>query len=384
MNNTSHQNTILIIDDDETNVKVLVDTLQKQGFETITARSGTMGIRRAKFALPNLILLDITMPGIDGFETCRRLKKDATLADIPIIFLTAKTEKDDVIAGLKLGAVDYVTKPFNQDELLTRVKTHLVLQTQKKQLQVQAEELRQVNEQLVQLNQEKNEFLSIAAHDLKNPIAVILGAVELIKDAIEVEELANKTKVIEFTNLITVSAERTFNLIINLLDVNIIESGKIRFNLKKVDIFPVLNEVVVEYTKKAKRKNIALHFTPTNSEYIAYVDIDMVHQILDNLISNAVKYSPFDKSVYIRIFTTKNANICCEVQDEGPGLSHQERVKLFRKFSRLTPKPTNGESSTGLGLFIVKKLVNAMGGEVWCESELGKGAKFVVEFMPAN
>ncbi|MDM8567711.1 sensor histidine kinase, partial [Candidatus Halobeggiatoa sp. HSG11] len=108
----------------------------------------------------------------------------------------------------------------------------------------------------------------------------------------------------------------------------------------------------------------------------------IVQQILDNLISNAIKYSPFGKNVYINIYKMKNTNICCEIQDEGPGLSSKEQTKLFQKFSRLTPLPTNNETSTGLGLFIVKKLITAMGGKIFCESELGEGTKFVVEFMP--
>ena len=124
-----------------------------------------------------------------------------------------------------------------------------------------------------------------------------------------------------------------------------------------------------------------MHFTPDNSMYFAYVDTKMVRQILDNLVSNAVKYSPFDKNIYIRIFTMENTNICCEIQDEGSGLSHEEQTKLFKKFIRLSPMPTNNENSTGLGLFIVKKLITAMNGKVWCESELGKGTKFVVEFL---
>lgn len=381
-NQMKNKPTILIVDDNPENLAVLGNIVTENGYIPGFATNGTMALASIKEEAPDLILLDVMMPDMDGFEVCRRLKQEATLADIPIIFLTAKTEKDDVIAGLKLGAVDYVTKPFNKKELLTRVETHLVLQTQKKQLQLQAEQLRQANEQLVQINQEKNEVLGIAAHDLKNPLSAIWGSIQMIDELIETEEFASKPEVTELANMINIGAEHTFNLINNLLDVNTIESGKIRFNLENVDIFPVLNRVVVEYTQKAKRKDITVHFTPTRREYVAYVDSSLVQQVLDNLVSNAVKYSPFDKNVYIRIFTTENATICCEVEDEGPGLSHEEQAQLFRKFSRLSPQPTNDESSSGLGLFIVKKWVNVMGGEVWCESELGHGAKFVVKFMP--
>jgi len=382
INQMNKKPTILIVDDNPENLSVLGSIVATNGYIPGFATNGTMALASIKEEAPDLILLDVMMPDMDGFEVCRRLKQDTALAEIPIIFLTAKTETDDVIAGLKLGAVDYVTKPFNKEELLTRVQTHLVLQTQQKQLQVQAEQLRQANEQLVQLDQEKNEFLGMAAHDLKNPLSAILGSIEMIDELIKTEQFASKLDVTELSEMIKTGAEHTFSLINNLLDVNAIESGKIRFNLENVDIFPVMSQIVAEYIQKAKRKNITIHFSPAHSEYVAYVDQNLVQQVLDNLVSNAVKYSPFDKNVSIRIFTTANATIGCEIQDEGPGLSHEEQAQLFTKFSRLSPQPTNDESSTCLGLFIVNKLINAMGGQVWCESELGHGSKFVVEFLP--
>ncbi|MEN8220621.1 MAG: hybrid sensor histidine kinase/response regulator [Pseudomonadota bacterium] len=381
MNINSPKNIILVIDDNATNIMVLVDCLKIHGFETITARNGAMGIRRAQFSQPDLILLDIKMAEMDGYEVCKRLKADEQTRYIPIIFISALSETFDKVKAFAVGGVDYVTKPFQKEEVLARVKTHLALQAQQKQLQTQAEKLQQANEQLVQLNQEKNEFLGIAVHDLKNPLSAILGTATLVEKSIKAEQFASKANVIKYANWIKGGAEHMFNIITNLLEVNAIDSGKIKLKLGKNNILPVLSHIVVEYTQKAKCKDITLDFTPANREYIAYVDINRVRQILDNLVSNAVKYSPFGKNVYIRILTTENATICCEIKDEGLGLSHEEQAKLFKKFSSLSPRPTNKENSTGLGLFIVKKLVTAMGGKVWCESELGKGSKFVVEFM---
>jgi len=195
------------------------------------------------------------------------------------------------------------------------------------------------------------------------------------------EKQLNSSQVIKYADWIKSNAEYMFNIIGNFLDVNIIDSGKIQLDFERHQILPLLTYIVTRYTQKAKCKEITLDFTHDNHEYIAYVDIKRVQQILENLISNAVKYSPFGKKVSIRISSTEKATICCEIQDEGPGLSHEDQAKLFNKFSRLSPQPTNNENSIGLGLFIVKKLVTAMGGKVWCESELGKGSKFIVEFM---
>jgi len=362
------KNNILIVDDIPANLQFLNLLLAKRGYQVRPAINGQVALKIAQKTLPDLILLDIKMPNMDGYEVCERLKADDKTREIPVIFISALSEVLDKVKAFSVGGVDYITKPFQEEEVLARIKTHLMLQTQKKQL--------------LQLNQEKNEFLGMAAHDLKNPLSAISGTAEMIDEIVTAVNFPNQTELTELTDIINVSAKVMFNLITNLLDVNAIESGKIHLNLENRDIFPLVSEIVLEYTKKAKRKNINVHFIHSNSNYIANVDIDMVRQVIDNLVSNAVKYTPLAKNVYVRIFTAENTNVCCEIQDEGPGLSDEEQAKLFQKFSRLTPQPTNDECSTGLGLFIVKKLINTMGGKVWCESELSKGSKFMVEFMP--
>jgi len=241
------------------------------------------------------------------------------------------------------------------------------------------EKLKQQNEALIRLNQEKNEFMGIAAHDLKNPLSSILGYAEEIQEAFD--ELP-KSEILEFTNMIQISAQRMFQLINNLLDVNAIEVGKMNMTLKIVNLLPILQSSILYYRKRAHEKRIQLHTSDifgTKETFFAWADAGTLHQILDNLLSNALKYSPTGKNLYLRLIKT-NQHIRCEIQDEGPGLSVEDQQKLFSKFTRLTPKPTQGEHSTGLGLYIVKKLVEAMKGNVWCETELGRGATFIIEF----
>jgi len=241
------------------------------------------------------------------------------------------------------------------------------------------ETLKQQNEALIHLNQEKNEFLGIAAHDLKNPLSSILGYAEEIQEAFD--ELP-KSEILEFTSMIQISAQRMFQLINNLLDVNAIEVGKMNVMLKMVNILPILQSSILYYRKRAHEKRIQLHtgeIFGTKETFLAWADTGTLHQVLDNLLSNALKYSPTGKNLYLRLIKTEQY-IRCEIQDEGPGLSVEDQQKLFSKFTRLTPKPTQGEHSTGLGLYIVKKLVEAMKGRVWCETELGRGATFIIEF----
>ena len=245
-----------------------------------------------------------------------------------------------------------------------------------KQLKESFSHLASQNKQLVKLNEEKNEFLGIVAHDLKNPLSGILGMASVIKEDID---YLSKAEIVEYAGLIATSSDQMFDLITNLLDVNVIESGKMRINLEKIDILPMINMVIKEHQERAKIKSIKINlYVAPCEQCIAFVDKNTVYQVFDNIISNAVKYSPPKKRVNITLSHLENA-IRCEVQDQGPGLSQEDQQKLFGKFTRLTPKPTGGEHSTGLGLFIVKKLVDAMQGKVWCETKLNAGANFIIE-----
>lgn len=260
-------------------------------------------------------------------------------------------------------------------QLAISIENALLYANLERKVEERTHELAEKNEKLVQLNQEKNEFLGIAAHDLKNPLSAILGLADVIVE--DVNELPLET-ISEFAGDISSSAKQMFDLIVNLLDVNQIESGKFKISWQSVDLFPLVQKILESYRGRATDKRIQLHYQATQP-CIAQLDLNITRQILDNLISNAIKYSPFERNIYVRIIETSTA-VHCEIQDEGPGLTEADRQKLFGKFARLTAQPTKGEHSTGLGLFIVKKLVTAMNGQVWCESELGKGATFVVEF----
>ena len=246
-----------------------------------------------------------------------------------------------------------------------------------------AQQLQESFSHLVLLNQEKDEFLGIAAHDLKNPLQAIQGSAELIGMTLESEKFENKKEVLEFANMINISAERMFDLITNLLDVNAIEAGKVKAHLQLIDITPILQNVMMEYTQKAQLKQIEIHYIPDATYYQAWTDMNLLRQVLDNLVSNAVKYSPFNRQIFIRI-KQQAAHIQIAVQDQGEGLSQTDQEKLFGKFTRLSTRPTDGEHSTGLGLFIVKKLMHSLQGEIQCESELGKGSTFIITIPTAQ
>ncbi len=242
------------------------------------------------------------------------------------------------------------------------------------------ERITERTEALVRLNEEKNEFLGIAAHDLKNPLSGIRTSAEIIDRYYAPDE---KTKT--FAQRIIDSCDQMLDIIMNLLDVNKIESGGYNFNCTPVSLH-LLDVIVHEYATRAAHKGIVLFYEPIGAS--VYVDAQAFQQIFDNLISNAVKYSPEWSKIWVRTAPQTNKRgemtIRFEIQDEGPGFTEEDKTKLFSKFARLSAKPTGQESSTGLGLSIVKRLVEAMNGKVWCESEHLKGATFIVELPAAD
>jgi len=239
--------------------------------------------------------------------------------------------------------------------------------------------LTEVNHKLNMYNSEKNEFLGIAAHDLKNPLGAIRGYAEMLEE--DAEEIS-KDEVVDFAGRIKKSANLMFDLVSNLLDVNRIEQGQMSLDLKPCDLWDTVRQAVEGYQQRAHAKQIRLLFDDQTTAPLVMADAAQLVQIMDNLVSNAVKYSPSAKSVYVRVHQT-GSSVRAEVKDEGPGISAEDQKRLFGKFARLSARPTAGEHSTGLGLAIVKRLVEAMNGKVWCESEPGQGAAFIVELPVA-
>ena len=232
------------------------------------------------------------------------------------------------------------------------------------------------NNELERLNREKNEFLGIVAHDLKNPLAGISGLTELILGA---NDKISMAELFEYTRMIQTGSNNMFQLITNLLDVNAIESGKLNVSFKTINFCLLIQGIINNYLERATHKNITIHFDATEISPLIRTDGQITEQILDNLVSNAIKYSPHGKTVWIRLIDTADW-LRCEIQDEGQGINEEEQQKLFAKFTRLSPRPTGDEHSTGLGLFIVKKLADALHARVKCRSEVGKGTCFIVEF----
>ena len=356
---------ILVVDDQPANIQVVGSVLGKQGHEIIPATDGPTALRRFALNPPDLVLLDLLMPEMDGCEVCRRVRANAAWKDIPVIFLSAADDKDFIIRALESGGVDYITKPFNQGELVMRVRTQLAW--------------KYARDRLKQLAEDKDELLGILAHDLKNHLGGMQMSAQLLTERLtRGSETDGRSK--QLSENICQTSGQLLAFVKEFL-ANAAADHNTTVNLTAVNLSDAVANAVQQYDEAARRKQIAIEaeFPATGTTVIA--DTSALDQVLDNLLSNALKFSPPSKRIQVRV--KRNANyVDCRIEDEGPGFTEEDKTRMFQRYARLSARPTGGEPSTGLGLSIVRKLVRAMKGELLCESVPGQGATFIVR-LPA-
>jgi len=367
---------VLIVDDMPENLQVLAGHLTKAGYEILAAPSGTRALALIRNRKPDLILLDIMMPVMDGLEVCRILKSEADSADIPVIFITARTDTDDILQGFQLGAVDYVTKPFKAEELVARVRTHLELKGARDMLLTYNRQLERISRHLRRLNEDKNRFLGIVSHDIRGAFGNVVSVSRLFAD----DDGPPSEELGDLLRDIGVEAEHMIALAQNLLNIDAIERRELTLRGERVETGPLLEFAVNAHQLAAKVKDITFHLE--GDDLMIRGDLTACRQILTNLVSNAVKYSLPHSSVWVEIRAVAGRRIALSVRDEGPGLSAEDQRMLFRPFTRLSANAAAHEHSVGLGLSIVKLMAEGMSGDVRCESELGHGATFTVT-LPA-
>ncbi|HRE82113.1 MAG TPA: hybrid sensor histidine kinase/response regulator, partial [Opitutaceae bacterium] len=314
-----------------------------------------------------LILMDVVMSGMSGFDACRKLKSTYGEDAAPIIFITAKTESDDVVEGLRAGGVDYLPKPFRANEAVARIRTHLYNR-------VLSEQQRTLVDQLSRANDSKNRFLGMAAHDLRNPLASIRGLAEFLQDSmlgtLNAEQL-------DLVKTIQVTSHQMLDLVNELLDVATIEAGEMKVHPEPTSLKELVEKSVYLMNMEAAKKRTVVSILPSPLLPTLSLDPAKIRQVIDNLLSNAVKYSPPGSAISVELSFGEN-RVSFSVRDQGPGIPEGERDKLFKDFGRLSVKPTGGEKSTGLGLAICRNIVEAHKGTIAAENLPQGGCEFRV------
>ncbi len=362
---------VMLVDDTPANIDVMRKTLEPEGYNISMAPNGEVALKVIPRSMPELILLDVMMPGIDGFETCRQLKANEATKGISIIFITAKSEIEDLVKGFSMGAVDYITKPFRQEEVTARVRSHLTISHLMKENSELIYKLQCSNEELKTLNDDKNRFLGMAVHDIRNPLNSIKGFSEILMEDEEEPLTEEQEESVEIIHDVSISM---LDLINDLLDINSIQRGELKLKPEKGMLKETIEKQVKINKKIADKKHISINSTFADMAEMSF-DHSKVAQVIDNLISNAIKYSPSNSSIHIKT-SLEDGMAKVSVKDSGEGLSKEDQEKICTPFQKLSARPTNGESSTGLGLSIVKKILDTHNGELSIESELGKGSTF--------
>lgn len=378
---------ILIVDDVPANLSVAVDYLEEQGLEVGVAQDGFEALERTRFLRPDLILLDVMMPGIDGFETCRRLKAEPELADIPVIFMTALADTDSKLAGFQAGGVDYVTKPFQVTELGARVRTQLELsalrrhlacqnQTLEREVERRTRELALARDAAEAANRAKSDFLANMSHELRTPLHAVLAFADLGAKRMQA---ASPEKLLHYFVSIRDSGSRLLGLVNDLLDLAKLESGRLELERERVDVVNLVSECAAEFAPLLAQK--AMHVTLQGSTQPIYGRLDgrRISQVVRNLLSNAVKFSPEGSRIIVTLTPPEpgHSDLHLSVADEGVGIPESELEAVFDKFIQ-SSKTRTGAGGTGLGLAICRELVSAHGGRISAHNRSPKGAEFRV------
>lgn len=364
---------ILLVDDIHENLQVLFQILNRQGFEILIAEDGQTGLEIANDEMPDLILLDIMMPNMNGFEVCTQLKASEKTRDIPIIFMTALNDINNKVNGFNLGAVDYITKPIQHEEALARIRTHLTMQKLKKALQEsnknlleQHQELAAKNEELKIKNEQLDAFSYMVAHDLKNPLSLILGMTEVI---LKRHPELDRESVDQLQSIIR-AGHQMFEIIESLLLLARIGQQKVESTPLKMD--DIIQQVEYRLSHLFKQYNGTVEKMVNFPLALGYAP--WVTEVWANYLSNALKYGGRPPKIVIGANVQEDRKIRFWVRDNGKGLSEEAKAKLFNPFTRLSD--TMDAEGHGLGLAIVKRIVNKLGGEIGVESHLGGGSEF--------
>jgi K+-sensing histidine kinase KdpD len=353
--------TILVVDDHELNLALLQELLEPEGHQLELCKSGEDALRCLAQSTIDLVLLDITMPGIDGLEVCRRIRENPSTASIPVIMVTALAHRQQQLDGIAAGATDYLTKPIDGANLLLRVRNALEMRRLHTQVAAQLTKL-QAMEQL------RDSLVHMLVHDLRAPLQAIAFGIEFARDrARELQE----DQLLEDIDHVGASATLLSEMVSNVLDVSRFEEGAMPLQLAECDLGEIATEAIDSVTGRARGSRIQFS---RGENLMVLADRDVVRRVIANLVANACKFSPADSFISVQV-QQASSQIECRVVDAGPGISPEHHDRIFDKFGQVAVDH-GGLPSSGLGLTFCKLGIEAHDGSIGVESELGSGATF--------
>lgn len=394
---TQQKPRILIVDDSPANIQVLNVILQNE-YEVFFAESGAGALAKARGDRPDLILLDIMMPNMDGYEVCRRLKADAATRDIPVIFVSALSDDEDESKGFESGAVDYVTKPFRMPTIKARIKTHLELRRHQSALErlvkERTDELLHAYERLKILEQTKSDLLTSVSHELRTPLTSLLGFAQMTEKKLHASifpaileggdpgRLQVVRQIEENLAVILEEGRRLTQIVNNVMDLMQLVSESMELRLQPVSLAHVAERAAAGVRRQFQRKNLILNIDLAPDLPKIMADPDRLSQVLVNLLDNGAKFTR-QGSVTVSASLKEDMAVII-VRDEGIGIAEEHHGMVFEKFSQIGDVLKEKPTGLGIGLSISKKIVELHGGTMRIESAAGKGSAFILTIPKAS
>jgi two-component system, sensor histidine kinase and response regulator len=361
---------ILVIEDEADLREILVEILDLEGFETIAAANGTIGVELAKTTLPDLIICDVMMPELDGYEVLSQLRQISSTTMIPFIFLTAKGTSEDFRVGMRLGADDYLTKPFRHAELVEAISTRLARHSTIQRLQHEVvQKLQKTVETLQKENLVKEDFLSTASHELRSPMTNIKMAIQML------QSMPKNTQQQRYIDLLQTECSREIELLNDLLDLQQLEANSIQPSLSTIDLHESILTIIKPFEARISERQQLFEFTISSDVPPILFDPDDLRRILNELLHNACKYTAPQNRIYLNVQGSNPVQIVVGNEAEIPA---QELPHLFERFYRVRSLDRWNQGGTGLGLALAKRLVERIGGVIWVTSDEG-WTRFSVE-----
>lgn len=356
---------LLIVDDNMLNLQLTAGILKEEGYLISLAQDGQAALSQLEHMVPDLILLDIMMPGMDGLEVCRILKKDPILCEIPVIFLTAKKETEDLAEGFNVGGVDYITKPFNREELIVRVKNHLELSKSRKRI--------------IEMNQTRDKLYSIIAHDIRSPFSNIVLTLNTLAGGF-FDPVSDDF--VEIIKNLERSANETRILLDNLLDWTRLNNDTLILSLKQNMILPIIDNCLDLLKGNIDTKKIKVQ-VDIPDDFSAFFDERSMKSVFRNIIFNSVKFTPVGGEISIKA-VSEGESVLVSIIDSGVGMTPEVIRRIFVNNEHFSTKGTENEQGSGLGTYIIKDFIKRNGGRLEVTSNPGSGSKMSVYLKSEN